>query len=329
MPTNLPPEYYEAEARYRAAQTPQEKVSTLEELLSTIPKHKGTDKLRADMRRRLSKLRSAAQASKKVSKQVSPFHIEREGAGQVVIIGPPNVGKSALVAALTNATPEVADFPFSTWSPTPGMMPVENIQVQLIDTPPLSREYIEPEMMNLLRQADLLILVIDLQAYPIQQLEDTIAILADYRIMARRQQEQQADRGRITFVPLLVVVNKTDDEDYDGDFSVLCELLGEEWHFIPVSAATGRNFAGLKQAVFEQLGIIRIYSKPPGREPDYSAPFVMARGSTVEEFAAKVHKDFYEKLKTARLWGESAVYEGQMVGRDHLLQDGDVVELRI
>lgn len=144
MPTNLPPEALEAEQRYRAAKSVAEKIATLEEFISLIPKHKGTDKLRADLRRRLSKLKAeATQARKKVSKRDSAFHIEKEGAGQAVIIGPANVGKSALVATLTNATPEVSPAPYTTWEPTPGMMPIENIQVQLVDTPPLDRDYVE------------------------------------------------------------------------------------------------------------------------------------------------------------------------------------------
>ncbi len=328
MPTNLPPEYYDAEDRYRAAQTTEEKIASLEELISTIPKHKGTDKLRADFRRRVSKLKSSAQSQKSVSKQVSIFHIDKEGAGQVVVAGPPNVGKSALVNTLTNATPEVATYPFTTWTPTPGMMPMENIQIQLIDTPPLSREYIEPEMMNLIRKADLLLLVVDLQTYPLQELEDSIAILSENRLVPQHHRDRYPDSRRLTFVPLLVVVNKTDDEGADEEFEVLQELLGEEWPLLPVSATTGRNLDELKQAVFERLQVVRVYSKPPGKEPDFTAPFVLKKGSTIEQFAGKVHKDFLQNLKSARVWG-SAVYDGQMVGRDHLLQDGDVVELRI
>jgi ribosome-interacting GTPase 1 len=328
MPTNLPPEALEAEQRYRAARSVAEKIACLEEFISAIPKHKGTDKLRADLRKRLSKLKSAAQSPKKVSRQESPFYIDKEGAGQVVVVGPANVGKSALVAALTNATPEVADYPYTTWTPTPGMMPMENIQIQLIDTPPLNRDYVEPELIELIRRSDLILLVVDLQGYPIQQLEDTIALLQEHRIMPHHLKDRYTEQRLLTFLPLLVLVNKNDDQSTDEDFGVLCELFEEAWPLLPVSATTGRNLERLKQAVFERLEIIRVYSKPPGKEPDLNAPFVLKKGSTVEEFAGKVHQDFLEQLKSARVWG-SGVYDGQMVGRDHVLHDGDVVELRI
>lgn len=327
MPTNLPPEYYEAEERFRAATTPAEKAERLEELLSTIPKHKGTDHLRADLRRKLSRLKSEAQSKKGATRQLSPYHIDREGAGQVVIAGPPNTGKSALVNALTNATPEVALHPYSTWTPTPGMMPVENVQIQLIDTPPLSEEYVEPELLNLIRRADLLLLLLDIQGYTLQQLEDTVAFLEEQRIVARQRRDQYPAEQPLIAVPFLVVVNKCDDERWDEEFAVLGELLQGEWELLPISATEARNLDGLRQAVFDELGIMRVYAKPPGREADRSAPFVLKKGSDVEDFAGKVHKDFLEQLKSARVWGEG-VFDGQMVGRDHVLHDGDVVELR-
>jgi ribosome-interacting GTPase 1 len=328
MPTNLPPEYYEAEERYKTAQTTDEKVAALEELLSTIPKHKGTDKLRADFRKRLSKLKAAAQSHKGVSKQTSVFHIDREGAGQVAVVGCANVGKSALVATVTNATPEVAAYPFTTWVPTPGMMPVENIQIQLIDTPPLNPDYVEGELLNLIRRADMILLLVDLQSYPLQQLEDAMTLLEEHRILPERWRARYADPRRLIFKPFLVVANKCDDEGLDEDFEVLCELVGNDWTLVSASIKTGRGLEDLKETIFQRLEIMRIYAKPPGAQPDFSAPFVLRRGGTVGEFAAKVHKDFLENLKSARVWGEG-VFDGQMVGREHILHDGDVVELRI
>jgi len=327
MPANLPPEYFEVERRYKAAQSNEEGISLLEELISTIPKHKGTDKLRADLRKRLSKMKDAAQAQKKkAGRHESAYHIEREGAGRAVLVGAPNVGKSSLVEALTHATPKISEAPFTTWNPTPGMMLVENIQIQLIDTPPLSREHIEPEMMDMLRTSDLILLTIDLKAFPFEQLEDALAILQEHHVEPIRNQKDEEQRT--AYLPFILVVNKDDDEKSDEDFQAFCELLEEDWNLTSVSATTGRNLDKLKQAVFKELHIIRVYSKPPGKDANLTSPFVLKKGSTLEEFAEKVHHDFVKNLKSARVWG-SAAHDGQQVGRDHVLQDGDVVELHL
>jgi small GTP-binding protein len=328
MPTNLPPEYKKVELRYREAESDSERIAYLEEMYSIVPKHKGTDKLRADLRRKLSKLKAAAQTKKKAGKHESAFSIDKEGAGQIVLVGHTNVGKSALVAALTNAEPEVSEFPFTTWKPSPGMMPIDNIQVQLIDTPPLNRDFVEPEFMDMIRRSDLILLMVDLQAEPITQLEQSLALLEENRIVPTQRIEEFPEEQRLTFVPLLILVNKIDDETFDEDFEVFKELCGEDCSMVPLSVKNLRNIDELKNSIFDLLEIIRVYSKAPGREPDFTAPFVLEKGETVEGFARKVHLDFYEKLKAARIWG-IGVYDGQLVGRDHVLHDSDVVELRI
>jgi uncharacterized protein len=328
MPTNLPPEYFELEKRYKLAKSPAEKADILEEILSVIPKHKGTDHLRADYRRQLSKLKSEARTQKGAVIQQSAFRIRREGAGQVVVVGAANVGKSMLVDTLTNATPEVSPAPYTTWTPTPGMMPIENVQVQLIDTPPLDREYIEPELIDLIRRSDMILIVVDLQTHPVEQLETTVEILRENRIHPLHLKTEKDEKKIASFIPFFVLANKCDDESLDEICEIFCELLEVEWPMLSVSAKTGRNLDRLKQVVFKQLKIIRVYSKAPGEEPDYEHPFVMKQGGTVEEFAGKIHQDFMEDLKFARVWGSSA-FDGQMVQRDYLLQDGDVVELKI
>jgi ribosome-interacting GTPase 1 len=328
MATNLPPEYYEADKRYRAAKTPGEKISCIEELLRIAPKHKGTDKLRAGLRKRLSKLKTTAQTKKGIGKRESAFRIEKEGAGQVVLVGPVNVGKSALVSALTNATPEIADFPLTTWKPTPGMMPIENIQIQLVDTPPLNRDFMEPELLDLIRSSDYILLIVDLQTDPVHQLEDSVGILQEHRIMPDHLKELYSEQRGLIFIPFLVLTNKFDDDNFDENFEIFCELLENDWPSIPVSATTGRNLEQLKRMLFERLEIIRVYSKAPGKEPDFKEPFILKKGDTVEDFAGKVHQDFASKLKTARVWG-TAVYDGQLVQREHELSDSDIVELQI
>jgi ribosome-interacting GTPase 1 len=273
-------------------------------------------------------MKSSSQVKKSLSKHESAFHINKEGAGQVVIVGPANVGKSALVAALTNATPEVADFPFTTWKPTPGMMPVENIQIQLIDTPPINTDFIEPEMMDMIRRCDQVLLLVDLQTDPLQQLEDTIAVLEEHRIVPLRLKDRYTDQRGISLIPFLVLANKNDDEETDENLNIFCELLGDNWPLVSASVKTGRNLDILKATLIERLNIIRVYSKSPGKKPDLTSPFVLKKGSTMADFAGKIHQDFAQKLKSARVWGTS-VFDGQMVQRDYVLQDGDIIELQI
>ena len=327
MPTNLPPEAEAAEKRYRAATSLADKIACLEEYISTIPKHKGTDHLRADLRKKLSQLKAETQERKGVSRHESAFRIGKEGAGQVVVLGPPNVGKSALVAALTNATPLVAQYPYTTWEPTPGMAKYEDVPIQLVDTPPLDREHIDPEMLDLLRRADLLLLMLDLQTHPDQQLVETLAILRENNILPCRHDEEPAGGGPGTCKRLLVVANKADNKETEELLELFHELCEEQWPCVPISVTAVRNLERLKKALFDGLGIIRVYAKPPGKDPDLSAPFILKRGSTVEELAAKVHRDFVDNLVAARVWG-SAAFDGQMVQRDYVLQDKDVVELR-
>ncbi len=308
-------------------------------MYSVVPKHKGTDHLRADLRRQISKYKEEAQEVRKKHGGHTPvFIVEKEGAGQVALIGPTNVGKSSLVRALTKAEPEVSEAPYTTWKPTPGMMPVENIQVQLIDTPPMNRGYVEPGLFDLIRRADLILIIVDLQADPLQQLEDTLLMLREHRIAPRFQPRKPKSVSRVTGRVLMKrawcpyqhlwwrISAMTPARTMN--LNVLCELFEGRCPFIPVSAKTGRNFDQLRQIAFEQLQVIRVYAKPPGEPPDLERPFVLKKGSTVAELARKIHRDFYEKLKSARVWGSTA-FEGQMVQRDYLLQDGDIVELKV
>ena len=328
MPTNLPADYYNAEERFRSATSPEDKVKFLEEMLSTIPKHKGTDHLRADLRKKLSKFKTATTSKKVSKKQVSPYHINKEGAGQIVIIGCTNAGKSSLVQSQTNAEPEVSEVPFTTWSPTPGMMQIENIQVQLIDTPPFSEEYIDPEFLNLIRRVDLVLIMLDLHTDPVQQLNFIYKKLQENRIAPQHLEGTVEVEGFLLYVPSLVVVNKYDSEEYEEHYQIFKQLLDREYPMLPLSTKTGHNMDFFKGTIFDTLGVIRVYSKAPGKDPDFTAPFVIEKGTLLEDFAGKVHKDFQDNLKSARIWGTSADFEGQLVSRDHVLEDEDVVELQ-
>lgn len=328
MPANLPPAYFEAEKRFREAKTPESKVEVLEEMLTIMPKHKGTDKLRADLRKRIAKLKVEAQQKKNASRRDPACSIEREGAAQVAVVGPPNVGKSSLVAALTNANPEVGDFPHTTWKPTPGMAPYENIQFQLVDTPPITRELMEPWMPDLMRRADILTVMVDIQADPFQQLEDTVAILEGLRIFAEGAIIPPT-LGRLPFIKkMLIFTNKLDDSLHEEDYATFLELSGIVLRCLGGSVRRGRNLMELLKVFYEMAGIIRVYTRAPGKDADLTAPFVLPRGSSLEDLAGRIHKDFVSRLKFAKVWGK-AVYDGQMVQRDHVLEEGDIVEIRI
>ena len=328
MPANLPPAYLEAEKRYREAKTPEARVEVIEEMLTIVPKHKGTDKLRADLRRRVSKFKDQALHKKGVSKKKTAFTIDKEGAGQVVVIGPPNAGKSALVDILTNASPEVADFPHTTHKPTPGMVPYEDIQFQLVDTPPITRDYIDPLMADLIRRADIVVILLDLYADPLLQFEDIIYILQTLRIFPGNAPIPE-DLNKTPFIKkMFVVANKMDKLEDEEDFEIFLELAEMKLSCLGISTRTGKNLMSFVEKLYELSEVIRVYTKAPGKEPDMKSPFVIPRESTLEDMAGKIHKDFVEKLKHAKIWGKS-VRDGQMVQKDYVMQDGDVVEMHI
>jgi len=323
MPANLPPQYFDAEENFRAAKTPAEKIAALEEMLAIMPKHKGTDHLRAELRGRIAKL--TQQAGKKSGTQRMSMVIEREGAAQVAVIGLPNAGKSQIVARVTNASPVVADYPFTTHTALPGMMPFENIQIQLIDTPPLVPQMIEWWLPPMLRRADALLIVVDLNDAPLEQMESIIEQLRQMRISLN---PDEIDEGILRRQKALVVGNKVDIPGADAAFKALQARYGEKLPLVSISARDGAGLEEMKRKVFQMLDIIRVYTKAPGQKPDMSDPIILARGSTLADAAEVVHKDFRVRLKFARLWG-SGKHDGIMVRRDHVLQDGDIFELHM
>lgn len=325
MPANLTPEYKRAEERFRAAKSPGEKLEALEEMLRVVPKHKGTDGLQADLKARIAKLRK--QPATRAGKSSFTHMVPREGAGQVALVGPPNSGKSALLAALTRATPEVAEYPFTTRDATPGMMRFENIWIQLVDLPPVSSQHVEPWVFDLVRTADLCWLVLDGQ-WAMEGMEETTALLAERGIGLRPEGEALAVRGLERVVKrALLVVTGLDRPEVESSLDTLDELLEHRWPVTAVSAVTRAGLDSLPRRTFDALGIIRVRTRPPGKPLDDSAsPFTLPRGGTVADLASRIHKDLLGAMKFARVWG-SGVFDGQTVHRDHVLSDGDVVEI--
>ena len=331
MPANLTPEYLEAERAFKEATSPADKTAALEHMLAVIPKHKGTEKMIGELRRKIARLKSEQQSAHKhgPARGAPVYHVEREGAGQIALAGAPNTGKSALLRALTHATPEVADYPFTTRAPLPGMMLFEDVQIQLVDLPPLDAEHGESWVPQAVRNADAVLLVVDLGAVDLlDEIDNSVAILDKAKIALGKP--EPVPYGYVA-KPTVVVANKSDLPSAQEDFQVFLELLGGRFPALAVSAQTGEGLDVLRRAAFELLGIVRVYSKEPGKKPDLTKPFVLKTGATVADLAERVHKEILAHLKHARIWSQqhssSVHFDGQMVHRDHVLTDRDIVEL--
>lgn len=326
MPANLTPQYKKAEDSFRSAATDPERIEALEEMMRLIPKHKGTEKMQADIKRRLKKLRSGS-GKKGGARHAAPvYYVKKEGAGQIALTGPPNSGKSLLLGKLTHATPEVADYPFTTRLPQPGMMPFETIQIQLVDLPPLDWEYSESWLPQAVRNADAVALVLNLgDPEVLEHLIGVVDLLEKAKVSVGRAPEK-LPHGFL-HKRTLVVANGCDAPKADETLQVLRELEREKFDcFIAVSALTGENLDGLRRAFFDLLEIVRVHTKTPGQKAALDAPYVFPRGSTVLDVAEHVHKDVAASMKYARLWGEGK-YDGQMVQRDYVVEDNDIIEL--
>jgi len=321
MPANLTPDYLAADKKFKTAVTPQDRLAALEEMLTTIPKHKGTEKMQANLKRRIAKLRGEMQKKKGAARGKPFYHVDKEGAGQVLLIGAPNAGKSRLLRALSNAEPEVAEYPFTTRVPLPGMVKFENVQIQLVDLPPITLEFQEGWLYGIIRTGDAGVLVVDLASEDIiTQTEAVLNLLAGQGIRLLRDPREPNEKRTV------VAANKLDAPGAAERLQLLREFIGDQLPVIPVSAAAGTGLDGLRQTMYDLLRVIRVYSKPPGKKADRGAPFILKQGATVLDAAEAIHREFVERLKFARLWSGQH-YQGQMVGRDHVLADGDIIEI--
>ena len=330
MAVNLPPQYHDAEARYKKGRTPEEKLVALREMWVILPKHKASEKVQAELKTKISELTDEIEQAKLGPKKAAPgtFKIQRQGAGQVVFLGPPNAGKSRLLTKLTKASPAVAPYPFTTREPVPGMMDHEDVRVQLVDLPPITADHYEHFITEITRGADAALLFVDLAD------DDgpaaTQAVLDRLKVARRLLvKDVNNDDDPTTYqLKTLLVFNKSDDEAADIRLEIAKESLGNTFPSLIISAERGTGLDELRKAIYELLGVMRIYTKQPGKPADMTNPFTCPIGSTVAELATKVHKDFEEGLKSARVWGSGA-FDGQTVGREHVLKEKDVVELHM
>jgi ribosome-interacting GTPase 1 len=336
MPANLSPEYKAAEAEFRKARDPSDRLRWLREMLRTIPKHKGTDHLQADIKTRIKQLTEELEGPKKGAAHGGPVTVFRpEGAAQIALIGPPNSGKSALHARLTGSHAPVGPYPFTTQYPQPGMLPYEDVLFQLLDLPAVAPEHPIPWVGGTLQQTDACLLVVDI-ADPscVDQLATVHAMLGEKRVYLTAhwpQRGREEDRAALNdpfavVLPTLMVASKADQIPHlDEELAVLRELAGIDCPVLAVSVETGAGLEELGAWLFRQLGVVRVYTKAPGRLPDSNRPFALRAGDTVADVAQLVHKDFAQSLKYARLWRGNI--RGLQVGRDHAVEDRDILEL--
>ncbi len=330
MAANLTPQYLEAEEAFKKAQTPEERLEWLRKMYTLLPKHKASEKLQADLKTRISEAKKEVEQAKKSPKKSGlSFKIPRQGAGQYLVLGGPNVGKSSVLAKLTRANPEVAPYPFTTHEPNVGMMDWNDVRVQLIDTPPITSDYMEGYISSMVRAADAVVLIVDLgdDDGPFAA-EAVIDKLDQVKTKLVGQLPEENDDPSIMCVKTILFANKVDLPDAKDRLEIVREMFADKFPVHVASLETGEEVEELRDTIFKFLNVIRVYTKQPGKPADMTSPFTCPVGSTLIEMAPLVHKDFAENLKSARIWGEG-VHDGQSVGRDHVLHDGDVVELHI
>ncbi len=389
MVTNLPPEAKKKWFEVTLTRNPQERIKLMQEFLSLVPKHKGTDKMVAHVRRQISQLREEIERKKRAAKRrrAPSYFIEKAGAAQVVILGPTNVGRSSLLRAVTNATPDVAPYPFSTRTPVPGMLSYEDIQFQLVEAPPIVEGASEGradgfQILSQARNADGIIIMVDLTDDPIGQYrmvaeeleksriltvepegeveiqrrgrgsdiqfiwegelegctaEEVVRLLREYKIRSALVRVrgkvtldvvEDALFGNAVYRPTLIAANKADVEGSNAALGPLREMA-KPLEVVPISAPSTPNLAEMIGAkLFSLLGITRIYTKEPRKEPSRT-PIVAQRGLTVGELAKMIHSDFYKRFRYARLWGPGAKFPGERVGLERLLTDGSTVEIHV
>jgi uncharacterized protein len=331
MAVNLTPQYHEAEAAYKKAQTAEERLACLRKMWAELPKHKASEKLQAELKAKISDTAAEVEHERRHPKKGGvSYKIPRQGAGQVLLLGGPNGGKSRILSRLTRATPEVAPFPFTTREPSPGMMDWQDVRVQLIDTPPITADYLESYLSSMVRTADLCVLVVDLgdDDGPFEA-EAVIDKLAHVKTVLVGQPPAHPDDPTIAYVKTLLAANKSQADGAADRLEITKEMFASRFPTLTLNAESGHGLEELRNAVYKALNVIRAYSKKPGKPADMDAPFTIPAGGTVAMLAEQVHREVAEKLKSARVWGTSAAFDGQTVTRDHVLHDKDVVELHV
>ena len=382
MPANLTAEAKSKWNKVVLAKNPEEKLQALQEFLSSIPKHKGNERLRAQVKRKIALLKVELEERKQIRKSVKPYYfIDKEGvAAQIVILGLTNVGKSSLLSSLTNAAPEVNSRPYTTIEPIPGVMHVKDMRFQLIEAPALTPNSSNSMQLNLARKADGLILMVDALSNPCDQLKILLKELEKARLSIEKSKSKiEVDKnvrgglqiavfGKLNgctiedvkklvlsygvrkgvikiygetsleeieehllelsneYKPAIIVVNKVENEDLKNGLVELKSLINNA-PIITVSCLLKKGLEEIGEALIKKLEIIRVYTKEPNEKEASKEPVILKEGATIGDLAKEIHSELYKNFKYAKVWGPSSKFPGEKVGLNHLLKDGDIVEI--
>ena len=300
MPINAHPEYVNAEKRYNEASNNEEKITALEEMLRWVPKHKGAETLRKQLRTRYKKLKQEFAKAKK--KAGSKKGIKKEQL-QAIIIGLTNSGKSSVLKAITNANPQIASYGFTTAEPEIGTLNHQGCNIQIIDLPPIASPNFNKGMVN---SADTLLIVVE----KIDEIKP---------ILEQTKQNKNAKK--------IIVFNKIDLYDEDTKRKISETLKSKKYNHTIISTKTNEGLEELKEKILKSFPIIRVYTKHQGKKKkDQEKPVVLQKNSTLEQVAEKILHGYSKKVKYAKVTGPSAKFKNQKVGLKHVVKDKDTVE---
>jgi uncharacterized protein len=300
MPINAHPDYIKAEKDYYDASSDEEKLAALEEMLKWVPKHKGAETLRKNIRTRYKKLKQEFAKSKK--KSGSKKGIKKEQL-QAVIIGLTNSGKSSILKAITNANPKIASYGFTTTEPEIGTLDYEGCNIQIIDLPPIASPNFDKGIVN---NAETLLIVVE-------KIDEIKSIL--------EQVKQNKNSKKI------IIFNKIDLYNENTKRKIKETLKSKRYTHELVSTKSNEGLEELKEKILKSFPIIRIYTKHPGKKQKHQdKPVVLQKDSTLADVAEKILHGYSKKVKYAKVTGPSAKFKNQKIGLKHIVKDKDVVE---
>jgi small GTP-binding protein len=239
--------------------------------------------------------------------------VRREGAAQVALVGPPNAGKSSLLQALSEIQIKTGDYPFTTVRPVPALTRIRGVLIQLLEIPGLIAGAAQDRgggraLLGVLRGANAMVLCHDLSA-PVGPLLEVRAEIA---------------AGGIR-LPSALVATKADDA-MCGSLARLRDAI-PDLDVVPASVLDEASLGGVRDVVWSLTGLIRVFTRRPG--DDDADPLPLRDGAVIRDAAAALHGDLASGVRGARVWGSSARFDGQRVGPEHRVQDGDVIELLV